>query len=65
MLPLTKLVTNHLCCLMSDVLYLADGESTRIFLINDSDELSSFFHGVRDIYFRSFHATYSGHSAKG
>ena len=64
-LPLAKLVTNHLCCLMSDILYLVDDESIRIFLINDNDELSSFFHGVRDIYFPFFHVIYSGHSAKG
>lgn len=64
LLPLLKLVTNHLCCLMSGILYRADGECATIFLINDSDALSSFFHGVNDMYFLSFHAMYSGHSAK-
>lgn len=64
LLPLLKLVTNHLCCLMSAILYRADGESARIFLINDNDGLSSFFHGVNDMYLPFFHATYSGQSAK-
>jgi len=64
-LPLAKFVTNHLCCLMSDILYLADDEFIRIFLINDNDVLSSFFHGVSDMYLPPFHSLYSEQSAKG
>lgn len=63
-IPFWNFLMNHLCCLIFFIVNLDCGECIRIFFIRDNEELSNFFHGVRDMYFPSLHAIYSGHSAK-